>query len=387
VFLGVVVTGCGPGRDWSSLSAITDSIQTEMGAPGAIIGVRLPDGSELIAVSGLADRERAVTLDRETPFFLGSISKTYTAALILRLAEAHRLSLDDPIDRYLPGFPRGGEIRIRHLLTHTSGLKDFYTYMYYRPDRAEMIRLVTQRWSEQELLQLAGRFGHWFDPGTDWGYSNAGYYLLGVIAERAGGATLPELFRRHIYRPLGLERTLLWMHDSTTRAPPTGYMGPVEGWKHSEMFGELGATSILDTSSVEWGAGGVIGTASEALRFMDALLSGGLVSPSSLEQMMTFRNTPPLGIFSKDAPPPSEMEGYGMGLATMRRGGFSIVGHGGLFSGHSAGLWHLPDCDVTFVLYLNRGLINQRLALDRLLPAIDRLDGTPTTCRSGPRPN
>ena len=79
------------------------------------------------------------------PCFLGSITKTYTAVTVLRLAEEGRLSLDDTLDRFLPAFPEGSKITVRHLLAQTSGLKDFYLYFYLRPDRGEMIELVTKR--------------------------------------------------------------------------------------------------------------------------------------------------------------------------------------------------------------------------------------------------
>lgn len=219
------------------LQKLLDQLRKDAGAPGAILGIASGDGHLKVVASGQADREAGRPMAPDTPYFLGSITKTYTAVVILRLAEEGRLSLDDPIARFLPAFPEGSKITIRHLLTHTSGLKDFYSHFYYRPDREEMIRLVTKRWTEEELLELSGRFGRWFDPGTDWDYSNTGYYLLGVIIERASGLALTEAYRRYIYEPLGLRRTWLAQHEEARGPLPVGYMGPVEGWKHSEMFG------------------------------------------------------------------------------------------------------------------------------------------------------
>lgn len=232
------------------LQRLLDHVRKEAGAPGAILGVDAGDGSLKVVASGLADREAGRPMTPDMPYFLGSITKTYTVVVVLRLAEEGRLSLDDPVARFLPAFPEGSKITIRHLLTHTSGLKDFYQYFYYRPDREEMIRLVTKRWTQEELLELSGRFGRWFDPGTDWDYSNTNYYLLGVIVERASGVPLIEAYRRYIYEPLGLRRTWLAQHEEARGPLPVGYMGPVEGWKHSEMFGELGSTAVL--VSLRW---------------------------------------------------------------------------------------------------------------------------------------
>lgn len=250
----------------------------------------------------------------DDPYFIGSITKTYTAVTILRLAEERRLSLDDTIDRFLPSFPEGSKITVRHLLSHTSGLKDFYAYFYFRPKREEMIELVTKRWSQDELIKLSSRFGRWFEPGTDWDYSSTNYFLLGVIIERAGGVSLPEAYRRYIYEPLGIHRTWLSRHEEARGSVPTGYMGPVEGWKHSEMFGELGATTVLDQSSAEWSAGGIVATAEENIRFLRGLFAGELLAPASLKAMTTFRSTPQLGVSDPNATAKHKSDGYGLGI-------------------------------------------------------------------------
>lgn len=350
-----------------------------MGAPGAILGVDTGDGPVRVVASGLADREAGTLMTPDSPCFLGSISKTYTAVAVLRLVEQGRLSLDDPVARFLPSFPRGSEITIRHLLEQTSGLKDFYMYLYYRPDRKEMIELVTKSWSQEELLELAGRFGHWFEPGTDWAYSNVNYYLLGVIVERAGGVPLPEAYRRSIYEPLGLRRTWLAWHEEARGPLPTGYMGPVKEWKHSEMFGELGATTVLDKSPVEWGAGGLAAPVEEAIGFLRGLFEGKLLAPASIEDMARFRSIPPLGGVV-DAEPGAPSDGYGLGLIQMERAGVTLLGHGGLFTGHTAGLWHIPDCGVTIALYFNRGFVNFRAALDQIVPGVTRNPDGSTRC-------
>lgn len=354
------------------LRALLGTVLEEVGAPGGILAVLDGDGPPLVVASGYADRDTRRPMTPGDPYFLGSITKTYTAVTVLRLAEEGRLSLDDTLDRFLPAFPEGSKITVRHLLAQTSGLKDFYLYLYLRPDRGEMIELVTKRWSQEELVELSGRFDRYFEPGTDWDYSSTNYFLLGVIIERASGRPLPEAYRRYLYEPLGLRRTWLHGHDEPRAPLPTGYMGKVEAWKHSEMFGEFGATTVLDRSSAELAAGGLVAPAEEAVRFLRGLFAGELLSTASLAAMTQFRPTPPLGASGSNETSTGKPDGYGLGLIRMERPGFTLLGHGGLYNGHTAGLWHLPDRGLTIALYLNRGFIDARAALDRILPVVAR---------------
>lgn len=314
-------------------------------------------------------------------FFLGSVSKTYTAAVVIRLAEQGLISLDDPLSTYLAEFPGADEVSLRQLLDHTSGLRDFYLYLYLRPEREEMIALVTRRWTEPELLELAGRFGSSFEPGTDWAYSNTNYYLLGVVIERVTGLTLAEAYRSFIYEPLGLESTWLSEHEvAPLPRETTGYMGPVEAWEHSSMFGELGPTTVLDRSPVEWGAGGLAAPAEDVVEFLHGLMNGGLLEPGSLAEMQEFHDTPRQGFGG--SPGVESPDGYGLGLVRMELPGATLVGHGGLFTGHTSGAWHLPACGATVALYMNQGFVGQRQALELILAEIHTLDEELATCRA-----
>lgn len=371
IWLATVLLPVSTAGQQLDLQRVLDDARAEVKAPGGILGVRFPDDTTVVVVSGLADIALGRHIEQSDAFFLGSVSKTYTAVVALRLIEDGKLALDDPLSRFLPSFPRGREITVRHLLGHTSGLKDFYSYLYFRPDRLEMIEFVTKDWTQAELLDLSGRFGHWFAPGEDWTYSSTNYFLLGVLIERVTGTSLSAAYETFIFRPRGLQRTwLTWHEPPRAPLPITGYMGRTDAWEHSAMFGELGPTTALDRSPVEWGAGGLAGPAADALEFMDALMNGLLLMPQSLDSMQTFRTTPSLGVGGTTADLAS---GYGLGLVRMERAGYTVVGHGGLFTGHTAGLWHLPSCGVTIVLFFNRGFVGQRRILDRVVPAIARL--------------
>lgn len=203
--------------DNGALQTVADSVLVVSGAPGVIVAVRTPSGALHRAASGVADRESGRPIRVDDAFRLGSVSKTYTATVVLRLVEDGLLSLDDRVSQYFPGFPRGDEVSVRQLLDHTSGLRDFYLYLYLRPDRDEMIALVTRRWSEQELVELSARFGFSFDPGAVWAYSNTNYYLLGVIIERVTGRPLGHAYQTYIYEPLEITDTWLGEHEPAGR--------------------------------------------------------------------------------------------------------------------------------------------------------------------------
>jgi D-alanyl-D-alanine carboxypeptidase len=370
VLLAGLLCCAGPGTP--DLGEVLDRARLELEAPGAILGIRNPDGTVVAYASGVADLISRRPVDAADAFEIGSISKMLTSVVVFRLAEEDRLAIDDPLARFLPDFPRSREIHLRHLLQQTSGLKDFYLYLYYRPDREEMIEAVTRDWTQVELIELAARFGHHFDPGSDWDYSNTNYFLLGLVIEQASGMTLAEAYRHYVFDPLGMDTNWLSQYEpDRAETPLEGYSGYVEGWPHSEMFGELGPTAVLEHSKLEWGSGGVISTVEETLRFLHALVEGELLSSSSREQMLRTVPAQSLGQSGEQIGiPPDLSNEYGHGVIRTGRPGYEMLGHGGILAGHTAGLWHLPQCGVYVALYFNRGFVPQRLLLDRVVEAL-----------------
>lgn len=378
--LALPVAACGQA---GQLQEVLRAVRTEAGAPGALLGLSFPDGETLTLASGVADLESGRPMRPDDAFFLGSVSKIYTAAAVLKLAEQGRIDLDDDLARYIGEVPRAAEVTVRDLLAHTSGLKDFYGYLYFRPDRAEMIRLVTRDWTHEEVLELVARLGYWSDPGSEWSYSSTNYYLLGLLVERVTGDPFAEALRALVLEPLELGTTWLTQHEpARAPLPGTGYMGPIDGWPHSDMFGELGSTAALDRSPIEWGAGGMAASSEDALSFLSALLGGRLLPRAALGEMTDFVETPQLGTPDSDARAPSRSDGYGLGLVRLERPEFTLVGHGGVFTGHTAGLWHVDRCGVTISLYFNRGFVNQRRALDLVLEQVAALRPEAAGCRN-----
>jgi len=362
------------------LDAVLEDVREVVGAPGAILAVRFPDGSVECYASGVADLTTGLPAAVGDAYHLGSVSKTLTAAVVFRLAEEGHLDLEDPLSRFLPEFPRSEEITLRHLLQQTSGLKDFYLYLYFRPDRAEMIEAVTRNWTKDQLIGLAARFGHHFDPGQDWDYSSTNYFLLGVVIERATEMTLAAAYSHYIFDPLGMTSTWLVLHEPPRADMPfTGYLGEVKGWPHSEMFGELGASTVLEHSSVEWGAGGVVSTAADSLRFLDGLFGGELLKASSFERMLETVPAKALGAGGAEYGIPRDVaSAYAHGLMRTQRPAYEMLGHGGIFAGHTAGLWYLPASGIQLAVYFNRGFVPQRLLIDRVVEALGPTPSEPS---------
>ncbi len=252
------------------------------GAPGAVALVR--DGGRTIRVVGghgsLARRTPMRASDR---FRVGSSTKSFVATVVLQLAGERKLALEDSVERWLPGLvPNGGQITVRQLLNHTSGLAD------YAPDEDETFirRVLAKRrkaWQPRELVALGTARGPLFAPGARWSYSNTGWILLGLIVEAASGNALETELRERVFEPLRLRAT-----SFDTRPRIAG--------RHAHGYSRLGARRRFDISvlnqSWAWAAGAIVSTAGDLARFYRTLLAGRLLRPDLLAEMKTTVATP-----------------------------------------------------------------------------------------------
>ncbi len=165
---------------------------------------------------GLADQELGVANGPETKFQIASVTKTFTAAAVALLEKQGLLHLDDPLAKYIPDFPRGGEIRIAHLLAHSSGIPDVYSL----PEYEEM---KTRRVSAADLIALLKTKPLDFAPGTASSYSNSGYVLLAEIVEKVSGRSYQDFLRERIFAPLHLDHTGPWERQPIVPGRAAGY--------------------------------------------------------------------------------------------------------------------------------------------------------------------
>lgn len=259
----------GPGTKMDEIDQLMHDYDGQV--PGASLLV-LQDGKPVVRRAyGYADLERRVPATPLTNYRLASVSKQFTAAAIMLLAEDGRLRLDDPVRKWLPSLPATqAHVTIHHLLTHTGGLVDYEELM---PDD-----LDTQLRDADVLELQAAEPGLYFEPGTRWRYSNGGYALLALIVEQASGTTFRDFLRQRIFLPLGMDNTLAYVQEG----PPV----PNRAFGYSLLDGDWKRTDQSTTSAV-LGDGGIYSSIEDLAKWDAALYDDRLLSEASLALAFT----------------------------------------------------------------------------------------------------
>jgi D-alanyl-D-alanine carboxypeptidase len=244
------------------------------GAPGAIALVN--DGHEVrLHAAGVADRPTDRALRPTDRFRAGSMTKSFVAAAALQLVGEGKLSLNDSVERWLPGIlPYGERVTVRQLLNLTSGVPD-----NQGPVEAEFLKgNMTRSWSPRELVALVAHKKPDFAPGSSWAYSNTNYVLAGLIIERATGHRLGRELERRIFTPLRLRHTSFPVNASAIAGShASGY---------AFLEDKLRDVTVLNPSGM-WAAGNLVSTAADIAHFWHVLLGGKLLAPAQLAAMKT----------------------------------------------------------------------------------------------------
>jgi D-alanyl-D-alanine carboxypeptidase len=312
----LTVTGMhAPDSAATRLQRDTDAIHA-LGVTGVQARVTTADGRHLVATSGVADRTTRRPMPSDGRFRIASTRKAFEATVALQLVGEHRLSLDDTVERWLPGVVRGNgydgrQITVRQLLQNTSGLHDdlpgYTTPEEYRQQRYDV-------YTREQLLARAMKHPLDFPPGTGWGYSNTGFILAGMLIERVTGRSLQQEITDRIVRPLGL-------HDTTF--PGTS---PTLPRPHAQAYQLFGTGDLADvTEQVSWDPDSMVSSTQDLDRFFRTLLRGGLLPPAQLAEM---KQTVPISADVEQLWPGGR---YGLGLA--RR----PLPCGGVYWGHDGG--------------------------------------------------
>jgi D-alanyl-D-alanine carboxypeptidase len=320
------------------------------GIPGAVVVVAGPQATTRIAVGTdlAAARRPMLAGDR---FRVGSITKTFVATVVLQLAEGRRLSLDDTVERRLPGLvPNGRAIRIRQLLQHTSGLFD------YAADPATFRPFATgpsHAWKPRELVAIANRHPPNFPPGKGWGYSNTNYVLLGLTVEAVTGTPIGDQLERRIFRPLRLWSTS-FDTDGRFGDRRNGHRTARFAHGYSTIAGRTFDASDLNPS---WGysAGAISSSADDLVSFYRALMRGRLLRRQSLLAMKTTIAT-------------ASKAGYGLGLLRLRTSCGTLWGHDGGTFGYTSDAFVSGDGRRVAIVLVNSGQLTptQRSSFNRL---------------------
>jgi CubicO group peptidase (beta-lactamase class C family) len=360
-FLLLCVAPMASSQPNSGKAARTDALFADFtgaNAPGVSVMV-IRDGKVLYEKSfGLASLEEKQRATSKTNYRLASVTKQFTATAILILAERKKLSLDDRLTDFFPDFPaHGREIRVRHLLNHTSGL---LAYEDFIPPG------TTKPVLDGDVLEILKRQDRtYFPPGTQFRYSNSGYALLALIVERVSGLTFAEFLKRNIFAPVGMRATRLNLQDALPdRNRAYGYSKRDGVWERTDQ----------SLTSYVLGDGGVYSSAHDLRKWVRALDAARLIRRELLDEAMSATiPARPLGE-DRSATGAEERLGYGYGWFVSRYREMDAVWHGGSTMGFRNHLLRIPEKKMTVIVLTNRNSADPA-ALARRVADVWLLDG------------
>lgn len=286
----------------------------------AVIGLTTPRCGKRVFLSH--DPAAKATVTEASLWRIGSITKTFVSAVILDLAANGKLGLDDTLDKFVPAFPNAAGITVRQLMNHTSGIFNYTTGKEF----ADALTADPQRkYTGAELLAFATPHPPSFEPGKGWEYSNTNYVLLGLVAEKAGGAPIASMVRARALQKAGLTHTFL---DGSE--PATGEMTP-------GFSGKQDVTHLYDPTSA-WTAGAMVSTPGDLLDWVDALYgSERVLSAASQAELRTLVPKAGYGLGVEQIPPTNTL-GNGAGW-----------GHGGSIAGFQSQAFWFEGSKVSLV--------------------------------------
>jgi D-alanyl-D-alanine carboxypeptidase len=375
---GPLVTSAGPltppagaSSSWAGTPAFATSLQPKLAAkmrelrvPGAIMLVDVPGQGSWQTSMGVGNIDTNTLIRTTDHMRIGSVTKTFTATVVLQLVDEHKLGLDDPIGRYVPQVPNGANITVRQLLNMTSGL-----FNITEDDRLN--RSVDAQpekvWTDEEQLPIAFTHPPYFPPGDGFHYSNTNYLLLGMIAEQVGGAPLAELMRQRIFDRLGMRDTMLPPRGSTAIPEPhqRGYTYgsnvELNTAYHAAQAGDKAAAEVKAapdakptdatkwSTSVAYAAGAAISTVNDMRIWAKALTIGQMLSAPTQRERLQFGTE----------------RNYGLGVDRSIGG---LIGHNGAVPGFQTFVGYQPYKGVTVIVLTNLGLAPNTY-LDKGYPA------------------
>jgi len=286
---------------------------------------------------GFADIENKLKVDINTKFRIGSITKQFIATGILKLQEAGELNVQDKLSKYIPEFPRGDEVTIHHLLTHTSGILSF-------TGRPGFIDSVANKVEAQTLMDSIMSWDYTFNPGDDISYNNSGYFILGQVIEKVSGKWFGDYLQDEIFTPLNMNNTGVYINETPPEHEAKGYTI------------EDGNYVLALNWNMSWagGAGALYSTVEDLFLWNEAVFNGKILSKESVKAAHT-----PVKLNNGEVA--SKMTyGYGWGIGELR--GKQVIAHSGGLHGFISNLIRIPDENLTV------------LALTNTTPTMESLD-------------
>jgi D-alanyl-D-alanine carboxypeptidase len=338
-----------PADKQAALDATLKKTMADLKIPGVVVGLWIPAEGTYVAARGASDPATGRAMQRNDHFRIGSNTKTFTATVLLQLADEKKVGLDDPVSKYLSFVPNGRHISLRMLANMTSGLFN------YTEDEAwvtECFSDVQRTWTPRQLVDVGLKHLPYFAPGTGWHYSNTNTVLLGMIIEQVSGKPIQDVFAQRLFTPLGLRHTS-W---PTTSAMPTPY---AHGITVQTLDGNQ-ADATHRHPSWTHAAGQLISTLDDLKVWVKVYTTGALLSPQMQKQRLTFVPFPPM----------TEQKKYGLGIGSFH----GWLGHTGELPGYNTGAYYLPEKDATVVIMVNSDIpidgVNPVPALFRALTKV-----------------
>jgi CubicO group peptidase (beta-lactamase class C family) len=336
--LPVVAQDSLPAATVSGIDAAAADVLKATGVPSASVAVVQGGKVAYVKAYGMARLEPAMPAEAGMQYSIGSISKQFTAAVVLLLVQDGKVKLDDPVGKYLPGLTRANEVTVRQVLSMTSGYQDFW------PEDYVMTSMMKPA-NPQQILDVWGKKPLDFEPGTDWQYSNTNYVIAGRIAEIAGGRPLIEQLQERIFRPLKMTGVF---NSDASRLPandPTGY------YQHA-----LGPLRPAPQEGAGWmfAAGELAMPASDLALWNISLMDRTLLAPASYDAMFT-------EVKLKDG----KGTGYGLGVFVGTQNGHRSISHSGEVSGFVSQNVVFPDDKVAVTVLTNEDASSAAGALGR----------------------
>lgn len=352
-----------------ALQARLDQLRERYGVPGISVTILFPDGSSWLGASGVANVATKAAVTPSTPFAIASVSKTFTAALIIALEQDGLVDLDATVLSYLPNLKINARITVRQLLDHTSGLHD---YFFHPAIDKKLLTEPTLRWTASDAMRYVGKA--YFKPGTGWHYSNTNYLVLGLLAERVGGASLGDQIRTRFLGPLGLRHTWYQPTEAPSADVAHGYRF-VSAAKDEPAIDLSDGSPFMPFTSVVTaaaGAGGIASTSADLVRWARALYAGRVLAPESVDAM--------LSDISVTAPYDPRVP-YGLGVQRLDIDGVASLGHSGRLLGFRSAVRWLPDDDIAIAVLTNQSRTDPGIFVRALL-RIAREQGACVNCTS-----
>lgn len=334
----------------NKIDSLIQKLIAEKKTAGFAFGIQIGDNKPITREYGFANLEKQIKVKSTDQFRIASLTKPVTATAILKLIELGKLSFDDTIDKFFPKYPNGQNISIYELLSHTSGIPDWWEGGI--PENAPKNFPMCEK-PHQYLQEM--KKGSLFEPGTFYKYSNSGYILLGEIIEIVSGMSYDEFIKENIFEPSGMSNTEMEYIEKGSENWVKGYVLETENkipFVDSEVY------------HMPFSAGGLRSNANDMLNFITALNSGRIINKKLFNQMTSYarlkngKDVYEGNYIAPDSKPKKPQEnidkrGYGFGFEIMDLYKIPVIWHSGGIAGFNSVLMHIPQSNTSLILLAN----------------------------------